>query len=171
MTKLLLWLGLVLYSVNDKDHKAMNYFDNYKDLAISEMKRSGIPASIKLAQAALESNYGSSTFARNSNNHFGIKCKQWKGAVYYHPDDDYDVNGDLIDSCFRAYLDVVDSFVDHSNFLKGSIQYEGLFELPKQDYKAWAKALYAFGYATDEDYAGKLIRLVEKYQLTQYDEL
>jgi flagellum-specific peptidoglycan hydrolase FlgJ len=149
-----------------------NYIQNHKDLAIVEMHRTGIPASIKLAQALLESNSGLSRFSKESNNHFGIKCKTyWRGNTYYHKDDDRDQKGELLESCFRAYDRVIDSYVDHSNFLKNSPYYANLFTIPKEDYVSWATELKRAGYATDPLYHKKLINLIERHNLTSYDQL
>ncbi len=134
------------------------------------MYRSGIPASITLAQALHESNYGDSDLAQKANNHFGIKCKSyWEGPTYYHEDDDYDRQGKLIESCFRAYESVYDSYIDHSNFLTRTSHYQPLFEISRFDYALWAKGLQRSGYATDSNYAKKLIKIVEKYNLSIYD--
>ncbi len=147
-----------------------DYIAAYKDIAVIEMQRTGVPASIKLAQALLESNSGLSSFAQNSKNHFGIKCKTyWRGKTFYHQDDDRDKQGKLLESCFRAYERVIDSYVDHSNFLKYSSHYQHLFSLAKTDYISWAKGLKQSGYATDPLYDEKLIKLIEKHQLYTYD--
>ena len=150
---------------------AYYYIDQYRDLAIVEMYRSGIPASITLAQALHESNYGTSELAVSANNHFGIKCKSsWIGDTYFYKDDDYDNKGRLIESCFRMYETDIDSYVDHSNFLMSRPNYNRLFFLDKSDYKAWAYGLKSSGYATDPQYALKLINKIEKYGLNQYDQ-
>ncbi len=147
-----------------------SYIDEYKYLAIDEMVRSGIPASITLAQAILESNAGVSKLARESNNHFGIKCKDyWNGSSYYHPDDDRDPNGKLIPSCFRKYESVSDSYKDHSSFLMMTEHYSLLFGYDKTEYKRWAEGLEMCGYATDCRYAEKLISTIELYDLYEYD--
>lgn len=170
LTILLLTLISYLIPNNPKDLAANAYVDQYKDLAIIEMHRSGIPASITLAQALHESGVGNSALAINANNHFGIKCKSyWKGKTYNHRDDDYDAEGNLIKSCFRSYESVIDSYVDHSNFLRQSAHYGELFEYDKTDYKRWAYGLKKCGYATDPSYAFKLIDKIEKYQLYIYD--
>lgn len=148
-----------------------NYIEQYKSIAINEMKRVGIPASIKMAQAILESNSGSSTLARQSNNHFGIKCgSNWTGKEVYREDDDYN-NGLLIRSCFRAFEDPVESFYAHSDFLANpnTSRYKSLFELSPYDYKAWAHGLRKAGYATDPQYPAKLISLIEKHELYLLD--
>ena len=152
------------------DSVTVNYIDTYKDLAVIEMHRTGVPASITLAQAIHESNSGTSKLASNSNNHFGIKCKSyWQGQSYYHIDDDRNSYGKLVPSCFRAYELVADSYIDHSNFLRYSSHYENLFLLNKTDYKAWAYGLKQSGYATDKRYADKLINIIEKHSLYIYD--
>ena len=150
----------------------VQYVDKYKEIAISEMHRSGIPASIKLAQGILESNSGRSTLAIKANNHFGIKCgKYWDGSTFYRKDDDYR-NGQLIESCFRKFKDALQSFIAHSDFLlnPGSkYRYGFLFGLDPLDYQSWAKGLKKSGYATDATYAEKLISIIEKYQLFRFD--
>ena len=146
------------------------YIETYKYLAIDEMNRTGIPASIILAQAIVESNSGTSELAINANNHFGIKCKHyWKGNTYYHKDDDLDGNGRLIDSCFRSYDHTTASFIDHSNFLVNTLHYRSLFNYERTDYKSWARGLKQCGYATDRKYAEKLIKEIEKNRLQEYD--
>lgn len=153
------------------EEAAVSYIDSHKQIAIVEMYRSGIPASITIAQALLESNYGKSELALEANNHFGIKCKTyWTGTKYFHKDDDLDKNGDLIDSCFRAYDSVFDSYIDHSNFLMMTPHYRNLFDLSQKDYESWAHGLKKSGYATDPDYASKLIRFIERYDLQELDE-
>ena len=151
------------------DHAAQIYLNKYKDIAVIEMYRTGVPASIKLAQGMHESSFGTSSLATRANNHFGIKCKAyWKGSTYYHKDDDFK-NGKLIKSCFRSYNSEIESFVDHSNFLSERSYYKHLFNLDRTDYKAWAKGLKAAGYATDKRYAEKIISIIEKYNLHVFD--
>lgn len=146
------------------------YIERFAPLAIKEMRRVGIPASITLAQAVVESNAGQSKLAQKSNNHFGIKCKSyWTGLTVQYKDDDFDAKGKLIESCFRAYGDIESSFRDHSDFLKGSDKYSELFTLDKSDYKAWAVGLMSSGYATDKTYALKLITVIEDFQLYRFD--
>ncbi|HRI32372.1 MAG TPA: glucosaminidase domain-containing protein, partial [Saprospiraceae bacterium] len=129
------------------------YMEQYKYMAISEMNRSGIPASIKLAQGILESQAGRSELAVNANNHFGIKCKSnWSGETYQYKDDDLDENGELIHSCFRMYGSGEQSYIDHTDFILNRPRYKSLFSLPKNDYKAWAMGLKKCGYATDPNY-------------------
>lgn len=154
----------------DLSEATINYIDQYKDLAVAEMYRSGIPASIILAQGILESSNGNSRLASGSNNHFGIKCKSyWKGKTYYHKDDDFDDKGKLTDSCFRAYETVIDSYVDHSNFLMYTAHYSVLFQYDRTDYFNWATGLKSCGYATDKAYAQKLIDKIELYDLHTFD--
>lgn len=139
------------------------YVDRYKDLAISEMKRTGIPASITLAQGMIESDYGRSTLAREGNNHFGIKChNDWTGPTIRHHDD-------RRNECFRKYKRPEDSFYDHSDFLVSGSRYDFLFNLPPTDYKGWARGLKRAGYATNPDYANMLIRSIEENNLYYYD--
>ena len=167
-------LSLILFLIpglnsHSVDYQAEVYLNNYKEIAVAEMYRTGIPASIKLAQGMHESAYGKSSLAEEANNHFGIKCKSyWKGSTYYHKDDDYK-NGQLIKSCFRSYDSDLDSYVDHSNFLKYTAHYAHLFNLERTDYKAWARGLKSSGYATDKMYAEKIIRKIEKYNLHVFD--
>ena len=156
--------------MDNAEIEANNYIDQYNELAVIEMYRTGVPASITLAQALHESNLGKSALATRANNHFGIKCKSyWNGSTYYHEDDDLDETGKLIESCFRAYDTVHDSYIDHSNFLKYTQNYQKLFTIDKRDYKGWAYGLKSSGYATDIKYSEKLIKYIEKYQLNQYD--
>lgn len=137
-----------------------------------EMQRSGVPASITLAQGLLESNYGTSRLAVQANNHFGIKCKSyWTGNTFFHKDDDYDNQGRLMESCFRAYETDLDSYVDHSNFLKFTAHYRPLFEYYIGDYESWAHGLKDCGYATDRNYAKKLIHNIEQFQLYNFDQI
>ena len=157
------------FTNNDTDVQILNYVDQYSTIAVQEMDRTGIPASITLAQGIIESRYGQSGLAKNSNNHFGIKCKgNWTGGKYYHKDDDY-VNGKLVKSCFRTYDDPAASYYDHSEFLLVNQRYSFLFSLEKTDYKGWAKGLKKAGYATANHYATMLINTIEKYELYQYD--
>ena len=139
------------------------YINKYKDVAIKQMHKHKIPASIILAQACLESGDGNSTLARKANNHFGIKCHNgWKGKGYKHDDD---AKGE----CFRKYNDPIDSFTDHSYFLISGSRYNSLFDLPITDYKGWAHGLKAAGYATNPKYAKLLIDIIEEYKLYKYD--
>jgi flagellum-specific peptidoglycan hydrolase FlgJ len=149
---------------------AYHYINQYRDLAVVEMYRSGVPASITLAQALHETNYGTSKLATIAKNHFGIKCKSnWFGETYFHKDDDLDRQGNLIKSCFRSYDIDIDSYIDHSNFLMSRSHYANLFQYHHTDYQNWAYGLKSSGYATDPRYAEKLISKIERYGLDQYD--
>ncbi len=140
-----------------------NYIARYGNLAVDQMKKYGIPASITLAQGLLESDAGRSTLAVKCNNHFGIKChSDWTGRKMYHDDD-------ARQECFRCYSDADDSFRDHSLFLVNGSRYQSLFKLSVTDYKGWAKGLKAAGYATSPTYADKLIEIIERYGLDRYD--
>ncbi len=139
-----------------------DYINTYKELAIKEMKRSGIPASITLAQGMLESGNGNSTLAVKGNNHFGIKCHGWKGKKIYHDDD---AKGE----CFRKYKSAYESYIDHSEFLMHTPRYRFLFDLDPDDYKGWAKGLKKAGYATSPRYATMLIKIIEDNELYVYD--
>ena len=142
---------------------ASSYTERYKDLAVSEMKRTGIPASITLAQGMIESDYGRSTLARKANNHFGIKChNDWTGPTIRHHDD-------RRNECFRKYSRPENSFYDHSDFLTTGSRYTFLFDISVTDYKGWARGLKKAGYATNPDYANMLIRIIEENSLYIYD--
>ena len=139
------------------------YIDQYKDIAIEQMQRYHIPASITLAQGLLESGAGRSELTRNSNNHFGIKCNNnWTGRRTYHDDDQKN-------DCFRVYDSAYESYEDHSKFLSGNQRYRPLFQLKPTDYKGWAKGLKACGYATSPVYAEKLVEIIQLYKLYQFD--
>ena len=150
------------------------YIDQYKAVAVSEMHRTGIPASIKLAQGLLESDFGRSKLAHDANNHFGIKCgSKWEGNTFYKKDDDYK-NGKLINSCFRTYGSGEESYIEHSEFLRDpnkAYRYGFLFGYASNDYVAWALGLRQAGYATDPKYPDKLISIIEKYELFKFDEV
>lgn len=169
-TCLMMILMLPLHPPESLKPYVVSYVDTYKYLAIDEMERSGIPASIIIAQAIVETNAGTSYLARKSNNHFGIKCKNyWTGLTFYAPDDDKDAQGHLIESCFRQYNSVIDSYVDHTNFLLQTAHYQGLFNYDKTEYELWAKGLELCGYATDPQYAEKLIKTIRLYDLHELD--
>lgn len=139
------------------------YLKTFGPIAQREMKQYKIPASITLAQGLLESGFGEGRLAVEGNNHFGIKChRTWQGEKIYHDDDE---KGE----CFRVYKDAAESYRDHSLFLSERDRYAFLFRLGKRDYKAWAKGLKKAGYATDPKYPDKLIRLIERFDLAQYD--
>ena len=140
------------------------YIRTYSSLAVQEMYRSGVPASITLAQGMLESGNGLSELARKSSKHFGIKChNNLKGERIFHDDDE---KGE----CFRKYKDVEISYRDHSDFLRYRDRYKFLFDLELTDYKGWANGLRKAGYATDPSYPKKLIKLIEEYKLYEYDQ-
>ena len=140
-----------------------SYIKQYRDLAVEEMKKYRIPASITLAQGLLESGAGQSTLARKSNNHFGIKCgSDWRGKTVSHDDD---ARGE----CFRAYKHPKQSYEDHSKFLANRPRYSSLFKLDITDYKGWARGLKKAGYATNPRYAEQLIGIIELYDLHKYD--
>jgi len=144
------------------NEKIWNYILQYRDIAISEMNRAGIPASITLAQGLLESGIGESRLAVEGNNHFGIKCHDWKGPSVNHTDD-------APNECFRKYNNAYESYLDHSDFLTGRKRYQVLFTYDREDYKRWAKGLKRCGYATNPKYADLLIQKIELYYLHIFD--
>jgi hypothetical protein len=144
------------------NERYQQYIDQYKDIAIEQMKRWKIPASITLAQGIFESGAGQSELTRRSNNHFGIKCHGWTGRTVYKDDD-------AANECFRAYDSAFDSFEDHSRFLASGQRYRSLFSLKPTDYKGWARGLKAAGYATNPQYAQRLIDLIQLYKLYELD--
>jgi hypothetical protein len=161
---LFLLLGLVCLVAKD-DTPQERYVKKYADMAVKEMIRSGVPASITLAQGMLESGNGQSRLAVQGNNHFGIKChKGWEGKTLHHDDD-------APGECFRVYESVADSYKDHSDFLRYRDRYKFLFDLDRTDYKGWAYGLKKAGYATDPGYPAKLIKYIEEYDLARYDVL
>lgn len=168
MNKILLSLFLSVICISPSfaqmrvNTKYQNYFDQYKNLAIEQMLKYKIPASITLAQGVFESGAGQSELARKGNNHFGIKCHGWQGRKVYHDDDERH-------ECFRAYKSASESYEDHSKFLAGQQRYSRLFSLKITDYKGWAHGLKACGYATNPRYAQKLIDIIELYKLYKYD--
>lgn len=139
-----------------------DYINYFSPIAKQNMAEHGIPASITMAQAILESGAGKGTLVKKANNHFGIKCHNWEGAGVYHDDDEKD-------ECFRKYDNPAHSFEDHSLFLTTRGRYAFLFDLKKSDYKGWAKGLRKAGYATDRRYPEKLIGLIERYELYELD--
>ncbi len=149
----------------DENPDVENYIKQYSDMAMSEMQRTGVPASITLAQAVIESDYGRSRLARLANNHFGIKCHNgWTGRRIYH-------NDDRRNECFRRYREANESFKDHSDFLLQGSRYDFLFYLEQDDYKGWARGLKSAGYATDSRYANMLINMIEENDLHVYDKM
>ncbi len=164
MRRLFLTLFLVALALSAaaQNQQYVKYIDQHKALAVDQMKKYNIPASITLAQALLESGAGQSELARKSNNHFGIKCHDWAGRKVYHDDD-------MRDDCFRVYKSVKDSYEDHSIFLSSHQRYAGLFRLKPTDYVSWARGLKAAGYATSPTYADRLINIIESYNLDRLD--
>jgi LysM repeat protein len=145
-----------------KTDEVINYINTYKEIAMQEMQRTGVPAAIKLAQGIHETQAGTSDLVKKSNNHFGIKCKDtWTGGRVFHDDD---ARGE----CFRSYVKPEQSYKDHSDFLKNSSRYSFLFQLDPTDYKAWATGLKKAGYATNYRYAQILIKIIDDYNLEQY---
>ena len=159
-----LFLSLSIRSYSQKRYTRDDYIKTYSKIAVDEMKRSGIPASITLAQGMLESDNGNSSLTREANNHFGIKChKHWDGKRVYHDDD-------ANNECFRKYPSAEDSYRDHTDFLMQTSRYIALFELKSNDYKGWAKGLKKSGYATSSSYSSDLIRIIEENELYRLDE-
>ena len=143
--------------------QVLDYIQQYRSLAMEEMRLYGIPASIKLAQGIYESGAGTSRLAREANNHFGIKCKtEWKGSTILHTDD-------LRNECFRRYETAEESYRDHSVFLRTRNHYAFLFQLDPTDYKGWAFGLKRAGYATSSSYPQAILRIIETYRLFEYD--
>ncbi len=158
-----IFLGLSVFA--QQNEATLKYIEKYKDLAMEQMIEFKIPASIKLAQAIIESSHGTSELAVKSNNHFCIKChNSWTGKKTYYDDD---AKGE----CFRVYNTVEESYRDHSNFLKNGTRYASLFELEITDYKGWANGLKKAGYATSPVYATVLIKVIEDYNLQKYDQM
>lgn len=166
MRRILFLLTIIFYSfpvqAQEFDSKKMRYIEQFKYWAMDEQIRTGVPAAISLAQGILETGSGTSELCTEANNHFGIKCKkEWTGETFLHDDDKRH-------ECFRKYKSSKDSYIDHSNFLKDRAHYGFLFDLETTDYQAWCKGLKKAGYATNPQYAGRLIQLIEKYNLQQY---
>ncbi len=164
----ILFIGTLIFNVVTANAQKLDstniiaYIKLYKNIAINEMKRSGIPASITLAQGIHESSFGTSYLAKNTNNHFGIKCKEtWTGKTFKYTDD-------APNECFRVYDNVEESYKDHTEFLKRP-RYTSLFLLDKYDYKGWAAGLKKAGYATNPKYAPILIKTIEDFQLYAFD--
>ncbi|MES2373810.1 MAG: glucosaminidase domain-containing protein [Bacteroidota bacterium] len=153
---------LVTFAAQAQKEKGEAYVNAYKEIAITEMLRTGVPASITLAQGILESQYGESDLVKGSNNHFGIKCKpEWTGGKIYHDDDE---KGE----CFRVYTTAEESYRDHSDFLKTRPHYAFLFKLDPTDFDGWAKGLKKAGYATNPTYPQKLLKVINDFNLQQY---
>ena len=156
-------LGILSLQAQTRNKQYEEYIKQYRDIAVEEMKKYHIPASITLAQGLLESGAGQSTLARKSNNHFGIKCgSDWNGKSVRHDDDERN-------ECFRAYKHPKQSYEDHSKFLVSRPRYASLFKLKITDYKGWARGLKKAGYATNPRYAEQLIGIIELYDLDKYD--
>lgn len=156
-------LGVVSVGAEAQRMNRRQYIAKYSQWAVDEMNKTGIPASITLAQGILESDCGNSELAIGANNHFGIKChSDWTGEKAYHDDDKKQ-------ECFRKYESAAQSFADHSLFLTGKSRYASLFELERTDYVGWAKGLKKAGYATDPSYADRLIAIIEQECLYEYD--
>jgi LysM repeat protein len=166
--KSLLMMLIVLAGsfVNAQDYRitAEEYIDKYYEIAVKEMQRTGIPASIKLAQGLFETGFGNSRLAREANNHFGIKChKEWSGPTISEDDD-------APQECFRVYTDPFQSYIDHSSFLMTRPRYSNLFNFPSNDYKSWAHGLKQAGYATNPNYGNELIIRIERFELFRFDD-
>ena len=158
-------LGLTVSARLEPGTPQERYIARYAPIAVNEMYRSGVPASITLAQGILESRSGQSALAVDGNNHFGIKChNSWKGKTMLADDD-------RKNECFRVYDSAEESFRDHSDFLRYRDRYKFLFDFPTTDYKSWAYGLKQAGYATDPSYAAKLIQYVEDYDLARFDRM
>ncbi len=165
MRKLIITTTFILVAsfLKAQDISVEEYISTYRNVAVAEMKRSGIPASVTLAQGILETEHGNSELVKKSNNHFGIKCKStWTGESVTHTDD-------APNECFRKYPNAADSYKDHSDYLKTSPRYASLFQLDPSDYKGWAHGLKHAGYATNPRYPQIVISNIEKYNLQQYD--
>lgn len=152
----------MVYAVVERKYTQKEYIDQWKSVAVSQMIQSKIPASITMAQGILESGYGNSVLAQKANNHFGIKCHEWKGATFF-------IDDDKPNECFRNYRNASESFKDHSEFLTGRSRYANLFTLKITDYKGWANGLKAAGYATNPKYPHLLIDLIERLNLHDLD--
>jgi LysM repeat protein len=153
---------MVIFGQRSKEMTREEYIGTFASMAMREMSRVGIPASITLAQGCLESNNGNSRLAVVANNHFGIKCHEWDGKKIYHDDD-------RRNECFRVYASPYESFLDHSTFLADRNRYAFLFDLDPDDYKGWARGLKKAGYATAGNYASLLIDIIEENELHRYD--
>ena len=168
MNRILALISLVFLSFstfgNDNKTSLEEYIAFWKDVAMNQMLTHGIPASITLSQGILESGFGNSLLAVKANNHFGIKCHDWTGETFLKDDDKRN-------ECFRKYDNAAQSFEDHSSFLTSRSRYASLFELEITDYKYWAKGLKDAGYATNPEYPRRLIDIIERYDLDQYDVL
>lgn len=156
------WIEVAYLQPSDRVYSRAEYIQMYQDDAVKEMQRSGIPASITMAQALLESGDGNSPLAKYANNHFGIKCHDWKGPTFIQDDD-------ARNECFRKYSDPYESYQDHTVFLQTRPRYASLFELKPTDYKGWAHGLKKAGYATNPKYPEMLIKIIEDFELHKLD--
>jgi len=155
-------LGMAAVSTN---LEADAYIQQYGDIAVQEMKRSGIPASIILAQAILSSENGTNEMAIDNNNHFATKCGlRWKGETHFSK-----TNGDISSTCYRAYTDAVNSYIDYTNLLMEEATCRHLFQFSYYDYKSWAEGLQKCIYQEDRKYAEKLVKIIKKYDLSKLD--
>ena len=164
ITTLFVLSSISLFALSSKKISKQEYVNQWSDVAVHQMIEFGIPASITMAQAILESASGNSDLARNGNNHFGIKCHGWKGKKMYKDDDKKD-------DCFRVYKNADESFKDHSDFLRKYNRYAFLFDYKSTDYKSWAKGLKKAGYATNPKYPSLLIKIIEELDLNELDKL
>lgn len=164
ITTLFVLSSISLFALSSKKISKQEYVSQWSDVAVHQMIEFGIPASITMAQAILESASGNSDLARNGNNHFGIKCHGWKGEKMYKDDDKKD-------DCFRVYKNAEESFKDHSDFLRKYNRYAFLFDYKSTDYKSWAKGLKKAGYATNPKYPSLLINIIEELDLNELDKL
>jgi len=160
--KLFIFLSCNIFIGYSQNYTTKQYIDKYSKDAIKQMEKYNIPASITMAQGILESGNGNSRLAIKANNHFGIKCHNWSGKTIYEDDDKRN-------ECFRKYSSALDSYEDHSIFLKNNKRYAFLFDLKPTDYKAWAKGLKKAGYATNTKYPELLIKLIETNKLYELD--
>ncbi len=159
----LLLLSAIVNAQQRRNAQYDEYIARFSGVAIEQMNRYGIPASITMAQGLLESGAGRSELATKGNNHFGIKCHSWTGPTVHHDDDE-------TAECFRAYSNANESYEDHSRFLVNGSRYRRLFQLGRKDYVSWAHGLKQCGYATDPQYSYRLISLIERYDLHKLDD-
>lgn len=159
------FFGKITFAQSESSDAIISYIKTYASLAIKEMNRTGVPASIKLAQGILETGAGQSDLVSRSNNHFGIKCKSsWTGEKVYHDDDEQG-------ECFRKYENAEASYLDHSDYLRSQPRYSTLFNYDMDDYRSWAWGLKKAGYATSSTYAEKLIKYIESYSLNELNNI
>ena len=160
-----IFFGTYAVAQDESTDAVINYIKTYAPIAVKEMNRTGVPASIKIAQGILETGAGQGDLVNRSNNHFGIKCKSsWTGEKVYHDDDE-------AGECFRKYENAAASYLDHSDYLKTQPRYSFLFSYDYNDYKSWAWGLKKAGYATSPTYAEKLIKYIERYALNELNNI